>query len=79
MIALTTRMEKKTPVMQLQVMFLSFYLSFNLSSLYSTIVLPTRMEKKKTPVIQLQVMKRISGMFCGFLFFPIDVAVFVAK
>ena len=40
---------------------------------------PTRMEKKKTPVIQLQVMNKISGMFCGFLFFPIEVAVFVAK
>ena len=53
------------------------YTLFRLADQYG--VLPTRMEKKNTPVIQLQVMKRISGMFWGFLFFPIDVAVFVAK
>jgi len=40
---------------------------------------PIRMANTKTPMSQDPVMKRISPIFVGFLFFPIDVAVFVAK
>lgn len=38
---------------------------------------PMRIAKTKTPINQEAVMNRISAMFVGFLFFPIEVAVCV--
>jgi hypothetical protein len=40
---------------------------------------PIRIANTKTPINQDAVMNKISDTFVGFLFFPIDVAVFVAK
>ena len=54
---------------------LAFFLALDTMSLMS----PMRMAKTKTPISQEAVMKRISATLVGFLFFPIDVAVFVAK
>jgi len=40
---------------------------------------PIKIAKTKTPISQLQVMKTLSSSVSGFGFFPIDVAVLVAK